>query len=320
MMIVKSKFRLLGLAIFAVAMLTGCLNSDDNDGQNKWTPVEPGLYIYNAATAQNNIALQPADIAIRLAILRAEALKQGKADDLNLIVVEGMGNIKTLLFGSTTKIKVEEGGYMIAYAGGGGASSFDQFARFGEIRVRTRGVELAQTTQETPWTVELVSEKITFDDRRSAKVVMTSTGGTSIYNNDGHYEISFRGSLASIRPNVVSDWAGVFVWTPATPADLSFSALQKSTFNFKGSAAGRAFWTLNGTSALNMSYALKEGKFTPSVAGSGQLVSGVETCRLTDPADYNVTTYPAPDVKVTWTLENDRLSYMVDYNGHTVAM
>ncbi|MEG1611833.1 MAG: hypothetical protein RRZ83_04775 [Alistipes sp.] len=316
----KRNFGFMCVMLLAMATLTACLDSDNDANQDRWRPVAPGLQIYNATVSQNHIALQPSDIAIRLAILRAEAAKQGKLDKLDMVVIPNGGNVKMLLFGANTKITAEKDGYLISYVGGGGVNTLDSYARMGDIRIRTHGVGLEQTNATTRWTVELASAKMTFDDRHYDKTMMTSTGDTYIYNRGTAYEIGFSGSVAYVRPEYTSDWKGTFIWTPATPADLSFSTLQKSIFKLDGAGSGRSFWTMNGKASANMSYAVTNGKYDPSIAGSAQIVAGTEVCRLTNPADYNVADYPASDVAVSWSVTNNRLYYTVDYNGFSVSM
>ncbi len=54
-------------------------------------PVQPGMYIYEMTTNQDKLAMRPANAALRLAILLAEAEKQGEdvlSADLKEIVVK----------------------------------------------------------------------------------------------------------------------------------------------------------------------------------------------------------------------------------------
>lgn len=318
-MTMKIKFGLIGAVALGAVALTGCLDSTNNGEFEKIEPVRPGLYIYSAASSQNEIAMQPADFALRLSILRAEAVKQGKLADLNTIIVPDAGNVKTLLFGSTTKITADEAGnYEITYAGGGGMPMYDTYARVGSVRVRTGGVALEATDASTRWSVEMVSERMHITGSRN--VILTNTGNTSIYRKDAGYEIGFSNVVAYIDNRMMSDWTGAFVWTPAEVGDLSFSAQIDKTFGLNGSADGTSFWSLNNLIPADMSYEVADGKYEPAVAGNRQIVSGMETCLLTDPEDYNATAYPAPDVKLVWSYAAKRLMYTVHYNGHSVEL
>ena len=73
----------------AAAMLTGCLKSTDSS--SKFSPVAPGLDIYSCAGNQTQVALLPANSAIRLGMLLAEAEKQGKTEELESFAGDGAG-------------------------------------------------------------------------------------------------------------------------------------------------------------------------------------------------------------------------------------
>ncbi len=296
--------------------LTSCLNSN-KDEYDKVEPVRPGIYIYNAGHSQNEAAMQPADIALRLAILRAEAEKQGQTD-LSAVTVGGQ-NVKTLLFGLFTKIaedETEAGTYVIEYRSSGGQRPYDTYSRTGTVRVQTQGVALEQTDASKRWTVSLVSDKLTVTGGSS--ITIASTGDTYLYYQDGACEIGFSNLLSEADARKAS-WSGTFALTTEKKEGLSFSALEGSSFGLNGSARGTSFWTFNGISGAGMSYSVTDGKYQPSRTGSAsKIMGGTERCSLTSPMDYNIADYPSPDVQVEWTVTGNTLSYAVTYNGTTV--
>ena len=62
------------MALAALA-LTGCIKGSDGVSE-EYRRVQGGIMIYNSVTAMQNVAMQPANAGIRLAILLAEAEKQ----------------------------------------------------------------------------------------------------------------------------------------------------------------------------------------------------------------------------------------------------
>lgn len=297
--------------------LASCLDSN-KDVYDKVEPVRPGIYIYNAAHSQNEAAMQPADIVLRLAILRAEAEKQGKLDDLTAVTVNGQ-NVKTLLFGIYTKISEDEseaGTYVIEYRNSGGQRPYDTFSRTGSVSVKTQGVALEQTDASLRWTASLSSEKLTVTG--GSAVTITSTGDTYVYRQNDAYEIGFNNAISEVDRRKAS-WSGTFTWTTDKDGGLSFSSLEGASFELDGSARGTSFWTFNGVSSAGMNYSVTDGNYQPSRTGSAsQIMGGTEECGLTSPMDYNIADYPSPDVKVVWSVTGNTLSYAVTYNGTTV--
>ena len=79
------------LFVAAVAMsliFSGCIKEDST--YKKLQPVQPGVNIYQGAMNQNFVAMQQANIGMRLALLLGEAKKQGKVEveDLDNLVVD----------------------------------------------------------------------------------------------------------------------------------------------------------------------------------------------------------------------------------------
>jgi len=81
--------KLIATIALAALAFTSCIK--ENDTWKEMLPVQPGMYIYQLATDQDKLAMRPANAALRLAMLLAEADKQGEdvlSADLKEIVVK----------------------------------------------------------------------------------------------------------------------------------------------------------------------------------------------------------------------------------------
>lgn len=314
--------RLSVVAFAAVMTLTSCLDSDGNSDYDRVEPVTPGINIYNAANSQNMASLQPADVALKFAVLRAEAVKQDKLDDLNNVMSENSGSVKNLLFGMGTKITEDEqqpGTYVIEYANGGGMLPYDSFRRLGSIRVQTNGVALEETDESTAWWISLGSSEFTVSSGRT--VTLLSTGQMSICRVENGYEIEFFNAASYIEKSRQASWSGNYLLTPSGSGSLAFSDLKSASFAFEGEGQGTSFWSFNGTTTAKMSYKVTGGVYDlQKVNSATQLVEGKEKCSLLSMGDYNVAEYPQPDVEVEWSMSGTRLSYTISYNGNSVTM
>ena len=123
-------------------------------------PVQPGMYIYQLATDQDKLAMRPANAALRLAMLLAEADKQGEdvlsADLKEIVVKKGDASIKVweTLFGAHTKLERQGEDYLITYSDE--AQLPDGFFMAGSVLVKTNGTKvLNQSSYSAPWTVEM---------------------------------------------------------------------------------------------------------------------------------------------------------------------
>lgn len=311
-----------GCVALSMLALTSCLDSNNNTDYDRVEPIAPGISIYNAANSQNIASLQPADVAMRFAILRAEAVKQNKLGDWNNILTENAVGVKNLLFGIGTQISEDEqepGTFVIQYANGGGQMPYDSYRRLGSVRVRTQGVALEETNEQTKWSVSLASSQLTVSGGRT--VTLLSTGETMLYGNgEGGYVIDFFNGISYIEEARKASWNGAFVLTPSVKGTLAFSDLDGASFGFDGESSGTSFWSFNGTTAAKMSYKLVDGQYDLQKAGNvTQLIAGTETCALLSTGDYSVTTYPSPEVEVVWSMSGSRISYTVTYDGNSVG-
>ena len=95
------------MALAALA-LTGCIKGSDGVSE-EYRRVQGGIMIYNSVTAMQNVAMQPANAGIRLAILLAEAEKQIAASETPdaPITADYLKNLTVKIYGATSDIKMQ---------------------------------------------------------------------------------------------------------------------------------------------------------------------------------------------------------------------
>lgn len=304
------------ILIFAAAAsvtLTSCLN-DDNNEPSKFEPVNAGILIYNAAGTTNQMALQNADIGIRMGMFLAEAKKQGAIDNLGNIQVDKIGNVKNYLFGGSprTEIKKTDNGYDIVYSDSRGIK--DDYIRKGTYRLYTNGVDqLSDASQETPWEISFEGSNPYIQYIYDSYPIHYKGGMTKIYNTGNNiYRIDLAGIICYIQPDFKSNWSGSFTWQPGGE-NLAISANIGKTSKYAGSGHGESFYSFNTSNAASMSYTMADGR----MSGYRRVAEGKETCRLNSTSDYNPLEFPSPQVTVTWS--NDGNTYTISYNGHEVS-
>ena len=111
--------------------MTSCLGGSDPEPN----PVAPGIAIYNAARVRNQLASVPADAAVRLAMLLAEADKQGLTDNRLDVEVQVDGKpvkVKQLLFSNDAFIAVNGTKYTLEFR------KSDWYWYEGTVEVETR--------------------------------------------------------------------------------------------------------------------------------------------------------------------------------------
>ena len=171
--------KLIATIALAALAFTSCIK--ENDTWKEMLPVQPGMYIYQLATDQDKLAMRPANAALRLAMLLAEADKQGEdvlsADLKEIVVKKGDASIKVweTLFGAHTKLERQGEDYLITYSDE--AQLPDGFFMAGSVLVKTNGTKvLNQSSYSAPWTVEMQDLKV---------FAYTNTGLRSAFNFDG---------------------------------------------------------------------------------------------------------------------------------------
>ena len=90
------KFLFVAAAV-ASMVFTGCINEDDT--YKKLQPVQQGINIYNWTSSQYSMATEQANIGMRMAMLVAEAHKQGveKLEDVKIEGVSSRASCSVLL-------------------------------------------------------------------------------------------------------------------------------------------------------------------------------------------------------------------------------
>lgn len=170
--------KLIATIALAALAFTSCIK--ENDTWKEMLPVQPGMYIYQLATDQDKLAMRPANAALRLAMLLAEADKQGEdvlsADLKEIVVKKGDASIKVweTLFGAHTKLERQGEDYLITYSDE--AQLPDRFFMAGSVLVKTNGTKvLNQSSYSAPWTVEMQDLKV---------FAYTNTGLRQTFNFD----------------------------------------------------------------------------------------------------------------------------------------
>ena len=147
------KFLFVAAAVVASMVFTGCINEDDT--YKKLQPVEKGINIYNWTSSQYFMATEQANIGLRMAMLVAEAHKQG-VDNFEDVKIEGI-SIKGKLLGTSSKIEKTTTGYKITF--NPAYMDMDGYSREGAVLIDTGGAPLLEdAVAGKVWSV-------TFDER-----------------------------------------------------------------------------------------------------------------------------------------------------------
>lgn len=264
---------------------------------------------------------------MRLAILRAEAVKQGKgttATELMGITVEKFGNLKGFFFGQQAIISDGEAGvYIIAYKGENASNyAMDPYTRTGSFAVNTHGLALEDTDVTTGWTIEWVKDSniatIKYSD---VAVVLSNTGNTSVHRDGGGYVMAFSNLNCYKSITYKSDWTGQFTLVPEKSGDLSLQTLKSSKFTMNGFGSGQSFTTFDGKVAADMSYDVSDGEYNPSrTAYAVRIIGGTEVAKLTNASQYNSATYPSDVVTYKWRVVDNTLLWTIAYNDVLVNL
>ncbi len=308
---------ILALVTLAAVVLTGCVKEDSTYKEMK--PVLPGMQIYQSATMQNAIAMQPANMAMRFGMLLAEALKQhpdANIEDLKLdqVVANGV-NVQARLFGSSTKIEaLTKGDFKLTFAND--VQMLDGYYLEGALTIKTDDVPLAETSPSSTWTVEPTDFKVlVYGSYGSANKVNLQSGSTEVFNyGNGTYSVSVLRSSSNVDSgDIYSDWTGTFYVKPADES-LAYSLCVGKNFEVHGEAGGNSFFSYNNSTSTKFSYKLTDGKFRSQTL----LLSGKQVCALTGYTDYDQSQFPSPTVTYEWAFNesNNQISYRVTYNGN----
>lgn len=309
--------KFLGVVCLSLLSLTGCMS--DSKSYSVYDGVWPGLDLWSAAMTQNTVAMEPANIAMRLAVLLAEADKQN-VTDLSALTVSGE-KVQTALFGSAARVSSLDGSGDYMFTFDSNTAMPDGYYLGGGLTVKTGGVALSATTASTPWTVSMrdfkVGVRLTSGSRR---IVELTDGETTICSNGmGGYIISLkniRGHMENV--SVYSDWGGTFYLQPAG-GSLAYSDCHNKDFSVSGTMAGPTFNDLTGTGliATRMAYSLSGC----TMKFGGTLLVGTQTATLTGTGDYNEVYYTSPEVRITvsYNVSTNTWSRLIEYNGQEVV-
>ena len=292
---IMMKKGLIALLLALPLALTACL-----DGDSTPDPMQPGYNIYEVTSLQKNLALFPASTGLRLAMLLAEADKQGLTENRLDVQVDKTA-LRSVLFSSDVTISQEDDGqYRIEYTRGYVYESYE-----GAIVVETGGRALSATDTDNAWTISATGFKVYYGGTLAYEYVEVPV---RIYREGSAYEIEVD-SRVRYR-DLTSDCSGRFTFT-ATDASLAYSACHVDNADYKlnGRLEGRSFSSLNTEGkvtevkyeAENLHYKLQNG--------SVQVFSGTETCSLPGFLDYNQTYYLSNWVKVVYTNGQGIMTY-----------
>lgn len=305
------------IALAALAF-TSCIK--ENNTWKEMRPVQPGMYIYEMTTNQDKLAMRPANAALRLAILLAEAEKQGEdvlsADLKEIVVKKGDASVKVweTLFGSHTKLERQGEDYLITYSDE--AQLPDGFFMTGSVLVKTNGAKvLNQSSYSAPWTVEMQDLKV---------IAYSNTGLRSAFNFDeGETTLYFDGADSYIigassfgihldNVDASSNWTGRYTLR-AEDSSLAYSLCTGKDFKVEGGASGPTVYTSDVAQSVGMGYELTNGVYRGM-----QIISGTQECRFLSPLEYDTTAFPASTVTYEWSYDSssNTIYQKIYYDGY----
>ncbi len=320
MEIMKTKW-MKWLCLIAVAALgTACMDKEVFDEEQQ--ALQPGLNIYRGAAQQHFFSLAPANGAVRLAMLVAEAARQSQqtGEEVTIDQVRYDGRLlKELLFGDAKVEAVENSGatpydYRIVYrstvlAPGG-------YYLEGELHVATNGAATpAETDENQAWTVFFDNLAAHVRSDYGTTAVKFSGGETSLYRSgDDTYTIGLQNFVLNVEDiDRYSDWTGEYNLTVKDPT-LAYSLCAGEKVTVTGAAEGPTFYTFSSRNvATQLRYEVERGVYR----GGTQIIGGEERCSLTGASDFDSALYPSREVTVGWALSGNTLLRTVTYNGVT---
>lgn len=292
-------------------VFSGCIKEDDS--YKKLRPVQKGIDIYTWAMNQNIISMEQANIGMRMAMLVAEAEKQGveNFDDVKVDKV----SVKSRLLGTSSKIERTTTGYKITF--NPAYADLDRYTREGVVLINTHEAPLLEgTVGGKNWTVTFENGLKLGTTSSDAQVITLSGGLTEIYNEGAAYAISLANqtSYLSGGAKFQSNWGGRFTVKPEN-MNFTYSDCAGETFLVNGTAYGDTFYTMDGASPLQMSIGLTGMKYlSPS-----RIESGKVNALLT--GNYDMATYPISNVTVEWSVDaNGKLRQTITYGENTVTI
>lgn len=304
------------IALAALAF-TSCIK--ENNTWKEIGPVQPGIIIHSLTTNQDKLAMRPANAALRLAILLAEAEKQGEdvlsADLKEIVAKRGDASVKVweTLFGAQTKLTRQGEDYLITYSDE--AQLPDGFFMTGSVLVKTNGAKLLnESSYSAPWTVEMQDLKVfAFSNTGIRQALNFDSGETSLYF-DGGDSYTIEASSFDIHidnVDVHSNWTGRYTLR-AEDSSLAYSLCTGKDFKVDGSASGPTIYS-DVAQSVGMGYELTNGVYRGT-----QIISGTQECRFTSYLEYDTTKYPASTVTYEWSYDSssNTIYQKIYYNGY----
>ena len=327
------KFTLLSLLL---ALLFVACNDSDSSTYDPYAAVRPGITIYNSAVAQQNVATDPASVAVKLAMLIDEAaLQNSTIEEVKVTYNGGSYKLYTLLFGQTTRITSDaNGNYRISYFDAS-AGIRDAYVRQGVYQVQTQGISLSQSSEEQPWVVTVEGDPIYLSINQSGSLVtphsptyVLEAGSNTLYClANGSYALVVEGIESHIKgySAYLSDWSGDFTWSLSTSSDnLAFSTHREDTYTLYGSASGASFYALDGKTQTQLSYSVPLNdpvKWQPSRTLAYTLITeGEERATILNVTPTLTEEYPSPSVRVVRELDKNTILTTVIYNNITMQL
>lgn len=317
-------------ALFATLLGVSCSSSGSGGYDSEIIDVYPGITIYNSAYTQNTIAMDPAAVAIKFAMLHDEAIEKGVAIDQVKVVVSSQEYLlKDLLFGSViiTPDPEVQGDYILDF-GSEIISVYETFLRLGKYRLSTSGVRLVESSEEQPWTITPVGDvTLTMVSVNMTQGIVVNSAQTKIYaGGDAFrscYTILVDGFKCSFTnsPKYQSDWSGEFLFYTPSNETMAFSENSDGRFTLDGEASGSTLYSFNDVTAARMKYSAYSIIFHPAKTSIFSLIiDGDECVVLTNPEDYSSENYPSPRVDVRRTLKENTVYTEVSYNGVSTTL
>lgn len=307
--------KILFVAAVVVSMVfTGCINEDDT--YKKLRPVEKGINIYNWTSSQYSMATEQANIGMRMAMLVAEADKQG-VDKFEDVKIEGK-SIKSNLLGTSSTIEKTATGYKITF--NPAFSDMDGYSREGSVLINTGGAPLLEeAVAGKVWTVTFDQKLVLGATSGNSSIKVSLVGGsTQLYNDEnGTYAVSIAGQASYLDSgsNFTSNWGGRQTVKPKN-MNFTYSDCVGEKFVVNGTLYGPSFYTMDNVSPLELSMGLTNVEYYTK----SSILNGKVEALMT--GGYDLTAFPSPRVTVEWAVSADgkKVLQTITYNGNTVTI
>lgn len=307
------KFLFVTAAVVSM-VFSGCIKEDDT--YKKLQPVEKGISIYNWTSSQYSMAMEQANIGMRMAMLVAEAAKQEK-DNFDDVKIENV-SIKSRLLGTSSTIEKTTTGYKITF--NPGYTDLDGYSRNGVVLIDTNEAEqLEDAVGGKAWTVSYQDKMVLGASSGNTSIKITMIDGTTQLYNEGNgtYAISLanQASYLDSGENFTSNWGGRFTLKPEN-MNFTYSDCVGNKFLVNGTAYGPSFYTMDNVSALQLSIGLTNVEYY----STSRILNGKIDAVMT--GGYDLTLFPSPRVTIEWTVnaEGTKVAQTITYNGHTVTI